>query len=338
MARISDSVVLSVVIPTYNEQASLRESHRRLTHVLSRTNTAYELVFVNDGSRDASVAVLHDLRREDPHVSILDLSRNFGKEIALTAGLDVADGDAVIAIDADLQDPPEVIPLLVAEWRKGFDVVYAQRIKREGETWLKRLTARWFYRVMQSVGPIAIPCDTGDFRLLSRRAVLALRRFPEQHRFMKGLFTWIGFPQTAVRYERDARFAGESKWSYWRLWNLALEGVTSFTTVPLRVSTYVGLVTALGAFVYGLFIAMRTVLYGNPVAGYPSLVVIMLFMGGIQLTAIGVLGEYLGRVFNETKRRPLYFVNSHLPAVGVQAQKRSESQPASSVAHVRERR
>src|SRR5690606_3922619 len=240
-------------------------------------------------------------------------SRNYGKEIAVTAGLDIADGDAVVVIDADLQDPPELIPELVRQWRAGFDVVYAKREAREGESVLKRSTAYLFYRVMQSISRVKIPEDTGDYRLLSRRAVEALRSFREQHRFMKGLFTWIGYPQRAVPYRRECRHAGKTKWGYWKLWNFALEGITSFTTAPLRISTYLGLLTALAAFAYGAFIAVRTLLFGNPVAGYPSLITIMLFLGGVQLTAIGVLGEYVGRIFNETKRRARYFVNKYEP-------------------------
>jgi polyisoprenyl-phosphate glycosyltransferase len=306
--------LLSVVIPAYNEQESLHEAHRRLTDVLAAMELDYELVFVNDGSRDSTLEILLGLKQADRHVAVVDLSRNFGKEIALSAGLDVAEGDAVIVIDADLQDPPELIPELVSGWRLGYDVVYAQRTVRKGETWFKRATAHSFYRVMTKLTRVAVPRDTGDYRLLSRRAVAAIRRLREHHRFMKGLFAWIGYPQLAVPYERDPRFAGATSWNYWRLWNLALEGITSFTTVPLRVSSYVGLTTAAAALSYGLFVFVRTLFFGNPVAGYPSLIVIVLFLGGIQLMAIGVLGEYLGRIFNETKGRPLYFVNNFLPA------------------------
>jgi polyisoprenyl-phosphate glycosyltransferase len=305
---------LSVVVPAYNEEECLDECHRRLTTVLASLDLDYELLFVNDGSRDGTLQVIRRLQQQDPHVSLLDLSRNFGKEIALSAGLDVADGAAVIVIDADLQDPPELIPTLVAEWRAGSDVVYAQRQERRGESWLKRATAYSFYRVVQSVSRVSVPPDAGDFRLLSRRAILALRRFREQHRYMKGLFAWIGFAQKAIIYQRDPRFAGQTKWNYWKLWNFALEGITSFTTIPLRVATYIGTLTALGAFGYGTVMTVRTLLYGNPVPGYPSLVVIVLFLGGAQLTATGILGEYLGRVFNETKQRPLYFVNDYEPA------------------------
>lgn len=306
---------LSVIIPAYNESESLLECHQRVTAVLSKQSLPFEVIYVNDGSKDDTLQILHRLQSEDPqHVAVVDLSRNFGKEIALSAGLDMAEGAAVVVMDADLQDPPELIPTLVAHWQEGYDIVYGQRSERKGETWLKRKTAFWFYRVMQKLGRVTIPPDTGDFRLLSRRAVLALRTFREQHRFMKGLFAWIGFPQKSVLYQRDPRFAGETKFNYWRLWNFALEGITSFTTIPLRLATYVGAIAALAAFLYGMFIVIRTLIFGNPVAGYPSLVVIMLFLGGVQLGAIGVLGEYVGRIFNESKQRPLYFVNHFRPS------------------------
>jgi len=306
--------LISVVVPAYNEQEVLGEFHRRLVAVLDKLPIRREIVYVNDGSTDTTLAVMNALREADSSVCVVDLSRNFGKEIALTAGLDLATGMAAIVIDADLQDPPELIPELIKHWENGCDVVYAKRMERLGESAFKRATAYAFYRVMQGMGRVKIPEDTGDFRLLSRRALDALKTLREQHRFMKGLFTWIGYKQHAVPYQRDSRFAGETKWNYWRLWNLALEGITSFTITPLRISTYLGLATAVGAFGYGSFIIVRTLLFGNDVPGYPSLLTVMLFMGGIQLTAIGVLGEYVGRIFNETKNRPLYLLNSHAPA------------------------
>jgi glycosyltransferase involved in cell wall biosynthesis len=306
--------VLSVVVPLYNEEAVIGVFHERLVGVLAGIDIGSEIVYVNDGSSDGSLSKLRDLADHDSRVAIVDLSRNFGKEIALSAGLDHARGDAVVVIDADLQDPPELIREFVAGWREGYDLVYGQRTEREGESSLKLLSAHAFYRVIEQVGRVRIPKDTGDFRLLSRRAVNALSQLREQHRFMKGLFTWIGFPQKAVPYKRDARFLGTTKWNYWTLWNLALEGITSFTVVPLKVATYLGLVTAIGAFIYGAVVAVKTLAYGNPVPGYPSLMVVVLFLGGMQLMAVGIVGEYLGRVFNETKNRPLYFVNSYAPA------------------------
>lgn len=305
---------LSVVVPAYNEEAVLPEFHRRLTAVLNGISGAAEIIYVNDGSGDGTAALLNDLRAKDARVTLVDLSRNFGKEIALTAGLDYARGQAVVVIDADLQDPPELIPELVAQWVAGFDVVYAQRTSRSGETLMKRTTAAVFYRLMSRVSRISVPRDTGDFRLLSRRALQALCKLREQHRFMKGLFTWIGFPQKAVPYQREPRYAGTTKWNYGKLWNLALEGFTSFTVAPLKVATYVGGFIALLAFAFALFIVYKTLVYGDPVKGYPSLMVAVLFLGGIQLVALGIIGEYLGRMFMETKRRPLYLVKEYLPA------------------------
>lgn len=303
------SGIISVVVPAYNEQDVLPEFHRRLGRVMSQLPYRWEAIYVNDGSRDDTLRVLKELKATHPEVAIVNLSRNFGKEIALTAGIDHARGDAVVLIDADLQDPPELIPKLIQVWTdEGCDVVYAQRLARDGETWLKKATAHLFYRLMQRTAGVAIPADTGDFRLLSRRAVDALRQLREYHRFMKGLFTWIGFPQKAVPYRRDRRFAGTTKWNYWKLWNLAIEGVTSFTVEPLKLASYLGLVVATTAFLYGVYVIYKTLAYGDPVAGYPSLMVTILFLGGVQLIALGMIGEYLGRVFNETKQRPLYFV------------------------------
>ena len=232
----------------------------------------------------------------------------------MTAGMDHARGNAVVIIDADLQDPPELIPQLVAKWREGFDVVYATRTSREGESLLKRATAFLFYRVLSRSSSVRIPKDTGDYRLLSRRAANAVNTLRERRRFMKGLFAWVGFPQASVPYDRAPRQGGASKWGYWRLWNFALEGITSFTTIPLRVSTYFGFLVALFAFIYGAVIIAKTLIYGEPVAGYPSLMVVILFLGGVQLMAIGVSGEYLGRIFDESKERPLYVTETVVPA------------------------
>ena len=308
----SNGFTLSVVVPAYNEEEVLPEFHRRLTEVLGTLGCSCEILYINDGSSDETLKTIKDF--QDPRIAVIDLSRNFGKEIALTAGLDHAHGDAVIVIDADLQDPPELIPQLIEKWQEGFDVVYARRTSREGETFLKKLTAKLFYRFIQGVSRVKIPEDTGDFRLLSRRAVEALKKLRETHRFMKGLFAWVGYPQIAVNYRRDPRFAGQTKWGYWRLWNFALDGITSFTITPLRIATYVGLMTAVGSFAYALFVIYKTLAYGDPVQGYPSLMVVILFLGGVQLMSLGVIGEYLGRMFNETKHRPLYFINCISPS------------------------
>jgi len=308
------SSILSVVVPVFNEESGIAEFHRRLSSVMEQLGLRWEAIYVNDGSRDGTLALLQTIRTVDSHIGILNLSRNFGKEIAMTAGLDHASGDAVIVIDADLQDPPEVIRDLVAAWREGFDMVYAQRRKRDGETWLKKATASLFYRLMRRVGRTELPSDTGDFRLMSRRAVDAVVRLREHHRFMKGLFSWVGFRSRSILYDRAPRYAGATKWNYWKLWNLALEGITSFTVMPLKIATYLGLVVAVFAAAYAVFIVGLTLLYGNPVAGYPSLMAVVLFLGGAQLITLGVIGEYLGRVFNETKQRPLYLVDEFAPS------------------------
>jgi len=305
---------LSVVVPVYNEQDVLAEFHRRLGAVLDRLSLASEIIFINDGSTDGSLPALHSLRGRDRRIAILDLSRNFGKEAAMTAGLDHARGDAVVVIDADLQDPPELIAELVEHWRQGYDVVYAQRATRAGESPFKKATAYWFYRLIQRTNRVRIPVDTGDFRLLSRRALNSLGRLRESNRFMKGLFAWIGHPQKAVPYRRDPRFAGSTKFNYWRLWNFAIDGFTSFTVAPLKIATYLGIIIAGYAFIYASWLIVRTLLHGDPVRGYPSLMVVILLLGGVQLITIGVLGEYVGRMFAETKQRPLYLLNEYVPS------------------------
>ncbi len=314
MRHIPAAPTFSVVVPVYNEGEWLMAFHARLARVMGGLGEPWEVVYVNDGSSDDSLSVLTGLRRDDPACALINLIRNFGKEIAMTAGLDHASGAAVVIIDADLQDPPEVIPDLVAAWRQGLDVVYAQRRVRAGETWLKRMTADAFYRMMQRVGRVRLPRNTGDLRLMSRRAVDALLQLRDHNRYMKGLFAWVGFPSGAVPYDRAPRHAGRTSFNYWKLWNFALEGITSFTVMPLKVATYLGLATALVAVIYGGQIILRTLLFGNPVPGYPSLMAVLLFLGGAQLMTLGVMGEYLGRVFNETKRRPLYLVERYAPS------------------------
>jgi polyisoprenyl-phosphate glycosyltransferase len=304
---------ISVIVPAFNEATGLDIFHGRLLSALAAMDS-WEVIYVNDGSTDGTLSVIEALSRADDRVAVVSLSRNFGKEIAITAGLDHAAGDAVVVIDADLQDPPEVIPDLIAAWRAGFDMVYAKRRNRAGESWLKRGTARCFYRLMQRMGDLKLPEDTGDFRLMSRRVVDAVRQLREQHRFMKGLFAWVGYPTTFVLYDREPRCAGVSKWSYWKLWNLALEGITSFTVMPLKLATYVGLGVALVSVIYAVQVIVKTLIIGNPVAGYPSLMTVVLFLGGVQLMFLGVFGEYLGRVFNETKQRPLYLVERYVPS------------------------
>ena len=306
--------VFSVVIPMFNEAEIVGAMHRRLAAVMATLGAPWEAIYVNDGSRDASLRVVELLQRADSHIAVVNLSRNFGKEIATTAGLDHAQGDAVIVIDADLQDPPEVIPRLVSAWRAGHDMVYAQRRLREGDSWLKKATAAAFYRIMRNLGEVPLPPNVGDFRLMSRRVVDAVQQLREHHRFMKGLFAWVGFPSTAVLYDREPRGAGRTKWSFWKLWNLAIEGITGFSVGPLKLATYLGLAVALFAVVFGAQLILRTLVFGNPVAGYPSLMAVILFLGGTQLVTLGIIGEYLGRVFNETKHRPLYLVERYTPS------------------------
>lgn len=308
------AATLTVVVPAYNEAESLPELHRRLCGVFAQLQGIHgEVIYVEDGSTDATRATLEALCDQDPRASLLALSRNFGKEIAMTAGLDHANGDAVVVIDSDLQDPPELILRMVERWRDGFDVVVAHRTQRDGETWLKRASAAAFYRIIQRTNRVKIPADTGDFRLMSRRAILAIRKLREHHRFMKGLFAWVGFKTASIDYDRDRRFAGVSKFNYWKLWNFALEGITSFTIAPLKAATYIGLGAALLAFIFLAKIIFSTLLYGEPVRGYPTIMVTILFFGGLQLFFIGLIGEYVGRIFNETKQRPLYLVETYRP-------------------------
>jgi glycosyltransferase involved in cell wall biosynthesis len=306
--------LLSIVVPAFNEAPVINEFHARISKVLTNIEMNCELIYVDDGSSDNTVAILNELRESDKSIAVIELSRNFGKEVALSAGLDHASGDAVVIIDADLQDPPELITEFLREWRNGYDVVYGRRTDREGESWLKVTTAKWFYRIINRLSDVEIPQDSGDFRLLSRRALDALMSLRETHRYMKGLYAWIGFPQKEVSYLRNPRAAGVTKWNYWRLWNFALEGITSFSDVPLKMSTYLGVVTSSMAFLYGIYFLVRTMVMGNPVPGYPSLILVVLFLGGVQLICLGIIGEYLARSYNESKGRALYFVKGYHPS------------------------
>ena len=302
------AVEISVVAPMFNEAENLDYFFERVTGALKRLGLSYEIVCVNDGSRDGTMDGLVRHRAANPAIKIVDLSRNFGKDIALTAGLDHATGAAVVPIDSDLQDPPELIEELVKKWREGYDVVYATRRTRQGEGWFKRLSASVFYRVFNTVTDVKMPRNTGDFRLMDRRAVDALKRLGERNRFMKGLFAWVGFKQIAVLYDRQPRHAGTTKWNYWRLWNFALDGITGFSSLPLRVWTYVGVFLSILSFLYAGFLIVRTIFHGKDWPGYASMMVAILFLGGIQLITLGVLGEYLARIYTEVKGRPLYLV------------------------------
>lgn len=303
---------ISVLIPTYNEEAVLDELFKRLCS-LAKKNQSYkfEFLFVNDGSEDATLAKIKKYARENTAVSYVNLSRNFGKEVAMIAGLDHIDADATVIIDADLQDPPELIPNMIALWEEGYDDVYARRNDRLGESWVKKFTSKLFYRTLQRSTRIPIQQDTGDFRLLDRRCIAALTRLRENQRYTKGMFSWIGFNKKEIIYSRHPRLAGKSKWNYWRLLDLAIEGITSFTTAPLRWSSLAGTIVSVAAFIYILVILMKTLLFGSDVAGYPSLMAVILFLGGVQLLSLGIMGEYIARIFNETKNRPLYFVEEY---------------------------
>jgi polyisoprenyl-phosphate glycosyltransferase len=310
---------LSVVVPVFNEESVLPAFHRRLTEVLGPVVPDVEIIYVDDGSSDGTPVLLQQLRRDDPKVSVVRFSRNFGKEAALTAGLEAAGGACVVAIDADLQHPPEYIPAMLQAWRDGADVVNMRRRSRDTETWFKRTAARAFYDILNRLSEVPIPEDVGDFRLFSRRAVDALNRLQERNRFMKGLFAWIGFRQVTLDYDCAERAGGHSKWRFRQLWHFAVEGVTAFSAVPLRLASHVGLLSAFVAFVYAAYFVFKTLVMGEPQPGFPTLIVVILMLGGLQLLSIGVLGEYLGRMALEGKRRPLYLVQEYTPAAGAAA-------------------
>jgi glycosyltransferase involved in cell wall biosynthesis len=308
MSSNLDAVELSIVVPVYNEEANIDYLFKRLLSVLERMETTYEIVCVNDGSKDNTLFCLVEHHKHNPIIKVVNLSRNFGKEIALTAGIDYATGAAIIPIDADLQDPPELIEQLVAKWHEGYDVVYATRRSREGETWLKRFTANAFYRTIGKMSRVPIPRNTGDFRLLDRRVVDALKLMPERTRFMKGLFAWVGYRQASVMFDREPRFQGSTTWNYWKLWNFAIDGIASFSFLPLKVWSYVGVAISGISLLYASFLVIRTLVLGIDVPGYASLMVAILFLGGIQLITLGIIGEYIGRIYEEVKGRPLYLV------------------------------
>lgn len=299
---------LSLLIPCYNEAENLEILFSSLQSVLNPLNLDYEIVCINDGSKDETLKILIDYFDRDNRIKIINLSRNFGKEIAMSAGLDYTTGKAVIPIDADLQDPPELIIDLIEKWREGFDMVYAVRKSRQGESWLKKKTADYFYSFIGKISTIPIPANTGDYRLLDEKVVIALRQLPEKNRFMKGLFSWVGYRQTAIYFERLPRHRGKSSFNYWKLWNFALDGITSFSSIPLKVWSYFGLIISLISLLYGLFLLLKTLIFGIDLPGYASTIVAILFLGGIQLITLGVIGEYIARIYEEVKRRPLYLI------------------------------
>lgn len=301
--------LLSILVPCYNEEAVLPAFYQRTSQVIADIpRYDFQFIFVNDGSKDHTLDVMRELREKDSRVSYVNLSRNFGKEIAMIAGIDYLTGDAAIIMDADLQDPPELIPKMIYWWEKGYQDVSAKRRSRAGESFFKKWSSHAFYTLLQKVSDVPMQRDVGDFRLLDRQCLNALRLMRESQRYTKGLFSWIGFEKKEILFDRDARAAGKTKWNYWKLFNLAIEGITSFTIAPLRTSAFVGCILALISILYMLFIVIRTIIYGDDVPGYPSLISIVLFIGGIQLFFLGVIGEYLGRIFNESKSRPLYLV------------------------------
>lgn len=305
---MAGSVRYSIIIPMYNEEAVIGETYRRLKSVMTVIGEPYELLFVNDGSRDRSAELVREYGFWDPSVKLIDFSRNFGHQIAITAGMDYAEGDAVIIIDADLQDPPELIPEMIARWRSGFEVVYAKRVKRNGETRFKKWSAALFYRVLKASTDTPIPVDTGDFRLMDRKVVNEMKRLPENNRFVRGLVSWVGFRQTAVEYERDERLAGETKYPLRKMLKLCMDGITSFSYKPLKLAGYAGALLSAAGFLYLLYVLYLAVFTGSTSKGWPSMIGIMLVFDGFILLMMGILGEYVGRIYDETKGRPLYIV------------------------------
>jgi glycosyltransferase involved in cell wall biosynthesis len=300
---------LSIIAPMYNEESNIDYFFETIIPVLTQLGLEYEIICINDGSNDSTLEKLLTHHQNNPQIKIINFSRNFGKEIALTAGLHHASGQAIIPIDTDLQDPPELIAEMIEKWREGYDVVYAVRRQRLGESSLKCFTANAFYRFINAISDTPIPRDTGDFRLFDCKVVKELNRIPERTRFMKGLFAWVGFKQVGIEYDRQPRYRGKTKWNYWKLWNFALDGITLFSTLPLRLWSYVGIIISLFSFGYASFLILRTIIHGKDVPGYASIMVAVLFLGGLQLISLGVIGEYLGRVYAETKKRPLYIIN-----------------------------
>lgn len=303
---------ITILVPAYNEEESLNALYERISKIMnSMENYEFELLFINDGSKDKTLSMIKELRSKDSRVCYVDFSRNFGKEIAMIAGLDYATGDCVIIMDADLQDPPELIPQMVELWEQGYDDVYAKRRSRAGETWLKKFTSKMYYKVLQSLTKVEIQKDTGDFRLLDRRCVNALRKMRENGRCSKSMFSWIGYNKKEIMYDRDPRFAGQTKWNYKKLIDLAIDGITSFTTSPLRIATYISIPTFLTLLIYFIYVIVKCIRLNIAIQAFQATILLILFFAGIQIILIGIMGEYLGRIFNESKNRPLYLVNEY---------------------------
>lgn len=303
---------ISIIIPAYNEEEALPALMKRITKFADDTKDYdFEFLFVNDGSKDRTIELIKEYREKDKRVCYVDFARNFGKETAMKAGIDYATGDAVVFLDADLQDPPEIITEMIKYWEEGYDDVYAQRKSRKGETWMKKFTSKMYYKVLQDLTNVPIQKDTGDFRLLDRRCVNALKVMNESQRNSKSMFSWIGYKKKAIFYDRDPRVAGKTKWNYSKLINLAIDGITSFTTSPLRISTFIAIPTFLVLFVYFIYVIAKSFIVHQPIQAFQATILLILFFSGIQIMLFGIVGEYLGRIFNETKNRPLYLVNEY---------------------------
>ena len=303
---------ITILVPAYNEEESLPFLYERVSKIMNEVKDyEFELLFVNDGSKDNTLNEIKKLREQDKRVCYVDFSRNFGKEIGMIAGLDYATGDCVIIMDADLQDPPELIPEMIKLWEQGYDDVYAKRRSRAGETWLKKFTSKMYYRVLQSLTKVEIQKDTGDFRLLDRRCVNALKKMRETGRCSKSMFSWIGYNKKKIMYDRDPRIAGKTKWNYKKLVDLAIDGITSFTTSPLRISTFLSIPTFLALFIYFIYVIVKACVTHTAIQAFQAIILLILFFSGVQIILIGIMGEYLGRIFNESKHRPLYLVNEY---------------------------
>lgn len=303
---------ISIIIPAYNEEEALPALMERITKFADDTKDYdFEFLFVNDGSKDRTIELIKEYREKDKRVCYVDFARNFGKETAMKAGIDYATGDAVVFLDADLQDPPEIITEMIKYWEEGYDDVYAQRKSRKGETWMKKFTSKMYYKILQDLTNVPIQRDTGDFRLLDRRCVNALKVMKESQRNSKSMFSWIGYKKKAIFYDRDPRVAGKTKWNYSKLINLAIDGITSFTTSPLRISTFIAIPTFLVLFVYFIYVIAKSFIVHQPIQAFQATILLILFFSGIQIMLFGIVGEYLGRIFNETKNRPLYLVNEY---------------------------
>ena len=303
---------ISIIIPAYNEEEALPQLFERLYKLINKIdNYEWEVLFVNDGSKDKTLDIIKKERKKDPRINYVNFSRNFGKETAMICGMDYCTGDAVVFMDADLQDPPELIPEMIEWWEKGYDDVYGRRKSRKGETWFKKFTSKMYYKILQKLTPVNIQKDTGDFRLFDRRCINALKAMRETSRNSKSMFSWIGYKKKEILYDRDPRIAGKTKWNYKKLVNLAIDGITSFTTSPSRISTYIAIPTFLALFIYFIFLLVRRISFGEHVQGYQVIILILLFFFGIQILLFGIIGEYLGRIFNESKNRPLYFVDEY---------------------------